>query len=87
MDRRRFLRNATAGLGAASAAGLTAAKIQAGEPVKGLRAESPVDRAVDSPVDRADRLPREVWVGSLSLDGLEAESYEVMIDKFERRML
>jgi beta-ureidopropionase len=69
MDRRRFLRNATAGLGAASSAGLTAAKIRA-----------------ESPVDKADRLPREVWVGTLSLDGLEAESYEVMIDKVERRM-
>jgi beta-ureidopropionase len=31
------------------------------------------------PVDRANRLPREVWVASLSLHRLEAQSYEEMI--------
>ncbi len=38
------------------------------------------------PVERARRLPREVWVASLSLHGLEAQTYEEMIRKVFRRL-
>ena len=38
------------------------------------------------PVERARRLPREVWGASLSLHGLEAQTYEEMIRKVFRRL-
>ncbi len=37
-------------------------------------------------LDRADRLPREVWVATRSLEGLEAKTHQEMIPKVLRRM-
>ncbi len=38
------------------------------------------------PVERTKRLPREVWVASLSLHGLEAQTHEEMIGKVLKRL-
>lgn len=38
------------------------------------------------PIARSDRLPREVWIASVSLEGLEAKTSEEMINKVLKRM-
>lgn len=55
----------------------------------GLAGTSGLGRAVygeDKSRDKKDRLPREVWVASVSLEGLEADTPEEMIDLVLNRM-
>ena len=49
----------------------------------GLVAPEAVTQAA---VNRANRLPREVWVASLSLEGLEAKTHQEMVKKVLRRL-
>ncbi len=38
------------------------------------------------PVDKLNRLPREVWIAGLTHGGLEAQTYEEMLNKMLKRM-
>ena len=42
--------------------------------------------AIAEGADRAKRLPREVWVASISLEGLEAGTHQEMLDKVFKRL-
>ncbi|MBE0534502.1 MAG: twin-arginine translocation signal domain-containing protein [Phycisphaerae bacterium] len=68
--RRDFLK--TAGLGLAMT-------------TTGISAAQPADEAL-SPTPRDRRLPREVWVGTLSLAGLSADTPEQMVRRIFARM-
>ncbi|MFV1964822.1 MAG: nitrilase-related carbon-nitrogen hydrolase [Pirellulaceae bacterium] len=54
--------------------------------VAGVAALGRTRSAVAAPVERAKRLPREVWVASLSLHRLEARTHEEMNHKVLKRL-
>jgi len=61
-------------------------KTSLGLGIAGLAAQDIARAAGPEPLQRANRLPREVWVASLSLHGLEAQSHEEMIRKVLKRL-
>ncbi|MEA1997256.1 MAG: carbon-nitrogen hydrolase family protein, partial [Gemmatimonadota bacterium] len=70
-SRRDFLKYSSIGLGSSLGGGaLMGMEKKPGEPI----------------VDRSRRLPREVWIASISQNNLSAENVEEMIDKLLARM-
>ena len=61
LSRRNFIKNVSAGLGVGMMGG-------------GISQPS-FPKKVE-PVDKANRLPREVWIASISLDGLEGQKLD-----------
>ncbi len=68
--RRGFLQEASCGAGLVACAGMGMASTAQSAP----------------PTARADRLPREVWVATVSLEGLGADRFPQMIEAMLRRM-
>jgi hypothetical protein len=71
ISRRGFIRSSSAGIGSYVGAGLLAGTSRT---------------AAEAAVDRSDRLPREVWVATISQNALTAENPEEMTDKLLARM-
>ncbi|MCK4967288.1 carbon-nitrogen hydrolase family protein, partial [bacterium] len=71
LSRRNFIKNVSAGLGM----GMVGGGISQSSFLKKIEA-----------VDKTNRLPREVWVASITLDGLEGQTLEERIKSLVNRM-